>query len=71
MRTLKEVLLIFFVGLGIHRVVQDILSLIDTELVVSKDAGYFSVMGFIVLYYGLKYLRARDEARTGEPNATN
>ena len=71
MRTLKELLLIFFVGLGIHRVVQDLLFLIDPELVVSKDAGYFSVIGFMVLYFGIKYLKQRDEVTTSETKTMN
>ena len=71
MRTLKELLLIFFVGMGVHKVVQDVLSLIDNELAVSRDDGYFSVIGFMVLYFGIKYLKQRDEVRISETKATN
>ena len=71
MRTLKELLLIFFVGMGVHKVVQDVLSLIDNELAVSRDDGYFSVIGFMVLYFGIKYLKQRDEVRASETKATN
>lgn len=71
MRTFKELLLIFFVGLGIHRVVQDLLSLIDPGLVVSRDAGYFSVIAFMVLYFAVKYLKAKDASATSETKTTN
>jgi hypothetical protein len=71
MRTLKELLLIFFVGMGVHKVVQDVLSLIDNELAVSRDDGYFSVIGFMVLYFGIKYLKQRDEVSASETKATN
>jgi hypothetical protein len=69
MRTLKEMLLIFFAGLGIHRIVQDLLSLVDPEMVQNKDAGYFSVLGFMVLYFVIKYLKEKDEATSKQ--ATN
>lgn len=71
MRTLRELLLIFFAGLGIHRIVQDLLSSIDPELVQEKDAGYFSVLGFIVLYFVIKYLKEKDKATSEQAKATN
>lgn len=71
MRTLKDVLLVFFVGLGFHRVQQDVLSWIDPELVTSKDDGYFSVIAFMVLYFAVKYLKARDEETSSETKPTN
>lgn len=71
MRTLIALLFIFFVGLGIHRVVQDLLFLIDSDFIVSRSAGYFSVIGFMVLFYGIKFLGSRDEARTTKTGTTN
>jgi hypothetical protein len=71
MTTLKKLLLIFFIGLGIHRVVQDLLSWIDPEFMASRDSGYFSVIGFVVLYFVVKYLQARNEITKGETKATN
>lgn len=71
MRTLKDLLLIFFVGLGIHRAVQDVFAWIDPELVVDKDAGYFSVIAFMVLYFAVKYLRTRDQTTNRQTETTN
>ena len=67
MRMLKELLLIFFAGLGIHRVLQDILYWIDPELVVTKTTGYFSIVAFIVVWFVVKYFKERDKASEGEP----
>ena len=71
MRTLKEILLIFFLGLGIHAVVGDLLYWIDPEFAAGRDNGYFSVIGFMVLYYTVKYLKARDEVTTRETKTSN
>lgn len=64
MKTLKDLVIIFLAGIGIHRVVQDILYWIDPELVARKDAGYFSVIAFIALYFTIKYLKERDKKRS-------
>jgi hypothetical protein len=71
MRTLKDLVIVFFVGLGIHRVLQDVLSSIDPELVTIKDDGYFSVIAFMVLYFSLRYLKTKDEETTKETKTTN
>jgi hypothetical protein len=71
MRKLKDLLLIFFVGLGIHTLLRDVLTLIDPELVINKDDRYFSVIAFMVLYFAVTYLKAKDEQSTKESKATN
>jgi hypothetical protein len=68
MRILKQLLLIFFVGLGIQKVVHDIWLWIDPAFAVSISDGYFSVLAFALLYFSVKYLKQRDAAPAGETN---
>ena len=70
MRMLKAILFIFFAGLGIHRVIQDLLYWIDPELVVQKTAGYYSGGCFLVLWFVVKYLKGRDKASEQVSNKT-
>ena len=64
MSALKQLLLIFFACLGIHRVVQDVLNWVDPGFV-TRDAGYFSAIAFMILYFIVKYLKQRDAAQAG------
>jgi hypothetical protein len=59
---IKEILLVFFCGLGIYTVVHDILQLIDKSLIYPNSTGYFSVLGFMVLYFGIKYLSKKNNS---------
>jgi hypothetical protein len=54
MRALKQLLLIFFVGLGIHRVVQDVWVWIDPEFEVLRGPGYFSAIAFVLVFVTLR-----------------
>jgi hypothetical protein len=67
MKMLKQLLLMFFAGLGIHRVVQDIWAWIDPEFEVLRGPGYFSAIAFVLLYITVKYLKQR-EPMQGETN---
>lgn len=71
MRTLKDLLLVFFVGLGIHTVVQDVMSWIDPERVGTNNDGYFSVIAFMILYFTVKYLQGKDKETNRETKTTN
>ena len=55
----KGILLVFFCGLGIYSVARDILNLIDESLVLPKADGYFTVLAFMVIYFGIRYFRKR------------
>jgi len=68
MKLLKQLLLLFFVGLGIQKVVHDILLWIDPEFVVNRNDGYFSVIAFAVLYFSVKYLKQRDAEQSRQTN---
>lgn len=57
MKLLKQLLLIFFVGLGIQKVVHDVLLWIDPEFAISSNDGYFSVIAFAVLYLSVRHLK--------------
>lgn len=68
MKSVKQLLLIFFVGLGIQKVVHDILIWTDPEFAVSHNDGYFSVLAFALLYFAMRYIKQRDALQAGETN---
>jgi len=56
---IKEILLVFFCGLGIYAVARDVLNLIDESLAPPKTDDYFIVLAFMVIYFGIKYFKKR------------
>lgn len=68
MKLLKQLLLIFFAGLGIQKVVHDVLLWLDPGFVTSANDGYFSVTALAVLYLSVKYLKQREAGHSHQTN---
>jgi len=64
---IKKILLIFFVGLGIHRVIEDIILWIDPGSI-TRDYGYFSVISFIILYLIISYFKKNSTSSAVKSN---
>jgi len=71
MATFKQLLLLFFFGLGIQRLVQDAFRWIDPELVARNEADYFSVAVIVIVYAVVRRLKQRDAAQPVKNETTN
>ena len=69
MEILKQLLILFFFGLGIQRFVQDVFNWIDPELVGREDADYFSVMMVVGMCGIVRYLKQKPASQPA--NKTN
>ncbi len=47
---LNKIAILFFAGLGIHKVIFDILNLFEINDFPSKESGYSAVGSFIIFY---------------------
>jgi hypothetical protein len=66
---IKEILLVFFCGLGIFKVSQDVFKFFNSDYLPTNSSGYFTVLGFMVLFFGIKYLSKKNSPKNNSGNA--
>lgn len=54
MKKVKEILIIFLTGIGLHKLIYDVLKYFDQEFIFTEDSAYFSILAFLVLYLVVK-----------------
>jgi hypothetical protein len=66
MKKVKEILIIFLTGIGLHKLIYDVLKYFDQEYVFTEDSGYFSILAFLVIYLIIKSAQQKESYQTND-----